>query len=45
MRGSIIYQVQNIFKTSGINKIGESKHIAKENVRKNRHSSITFISG
>jgi integrase len=34
MRGNVNWQVQNIFKTSGINQIGNSKHIAKEKVRK-----------
>jgi integrase len=34
MRGNVNWQVQNIFKTSGINQIGKSKHIAKEKVRK-----------
>ena len=33
MRGSIVYQVQQIFLKSGINKIGESKHQAKESAR------------
>ena len=33
MRGSIAYQAQQIFLKSGINKIGESKHQAKESAR------------
>ena len=33
MRGSIVYQVQTIFKESGINRIGTSKHADKEAFR------------
>lgn len=34
MRGNINYQVQEIYNKSGIKQIGESKHSAKEDVRK-----------
>jgi hypothetical protein len=33
MRGSIVYQVQNIFETSGINQIGKPKDIILEKIR------------
>jgi len=39
MYGGIIWQVQEIFKKSGINRIGESKHNAKESARNELQAS------
>ena len=37
--GSIVYQVQEIWKRSGLDKIGESKHVAKEEARQELKAS------
>ncbi|MGD9807760.1 MAG: hypothetical protein AB7E76_08035 [Deferribacterales bacterium] len=42
MRGSIIYQVQTLFKTSGINRIGKSKHTDKEAFRNSTDQKVTW---
>ncbi|PLX69979.1 MAG: hypothetical protein C0603_03315 [Denitrovibrio sp.] len=42
MRGSIIYQVQTIFKESGINRIGTSKHSDKEAFRNSTDEKVNW---
>jgi integrase len=42
MRGSIIHQVQTLFKESGINRIGKSKHTDKEAFRSNIDQKVTW---
>ncbi|PLX66688.1 MAG: hypothetical protein C0602_11525 [Denitrovibrio sp.] len=42
MRGSIVYQVQTIFKDSGINRIGSSKHTDKEAFRNSTDEKVNW---
>lgn len=42
MRGSIIYQVQTLFKESGINLLGHSKHADKEAYRATADKKVTW---
>jgi len=42
MRGSIVHQVQTLFKESGINRIGQSKHTDKEAFRQSTEEKVTW---
>lgn len=44
MRGSVKYQVETLFRESGINQIGHSKHTAKEQVRQDFEARGEFAS-